>query len=204
MAALLRERRAQQESAADEVAEDKARYAQLNRERASVEQRIAARIAKAKAEARAKARAEARARARATLARKRAAERAAARAAAQARRADGPRAGPRSQAAPKRPEPPGSEARAQSPATRKHGSRVVPVQQRPRRHNFSFPVSGRSPRRTDPVPHDLRYWKLHAGTDSGKLRRGDPGAVLAAGWRSCKKRGRRTGDGDQGYVAGGS
>jgi murein DD-endopeptidase MepM/ murein hydrolase activator NlpD len=69
VAALLRERQTQQEAAADEVADDKARYAQLSQERASVERRIAVRIAKAKAEALAKARAEARARQRAKAAR---------------------------------------------------------------------------------------------------------------------------------------
>jgi chromosome segregation ATPase len=41
VAGLLRERRAQQAAAADDVAEDKARYAQLNRERTSVEHRSA-------------------------------------------------------------------------------------------------------------------------------------------------------------------
>src|SRR5918997_4659748 len=84
VAALLRERTAQQEAAANDVADDKARYAQLSQERASVERRIAIRIARAKAEALAKARAEARVRAKAAAARKRAA----ARAEAQARRAE--------------------------------------------------------------------------------------------------------------------
>ena len=52
---LLAQHRAIEEAAADDVAEDKAQYAKLTRERASVEQRIAIRIAKAKAAAARKA-----------------------------------------------------------------------------------------------------------------------------------------------------
>ncbi len=66
---LVLQRRAVEASAAKHVAQDKARYAKLTRERATVEHRIAVRIAKAKA------------------ARQRAARRAAVRAAAEARRA---------------------------------------------------------------------------------------------------------------------
>ena len=51
VARLLAQRQAHQRAAANDVAEDKARYAKLTRERASVEQRIAVRIAKAKAAA---------------------------------------------------------------------------------------------------------------------------------------------------------
>jgi murein DD-endopeptidase MepM/ murein hydrolase activator NlpD len=55
---LLSKRQAIEQAATDEVAQDKARYAQLTQERASVEQRIAARIAQAKAAAAKKAAAE--------------------------------------------------------------------------------------------------------------------------------------------------
>jgi murein DD-endopeptidase MepM/ murein hydrolase activator NlpD len=47
VAQLLRQRKSAADDAADEVAQDKARYSQLIKERASVERRIAARIAKA-------------------------------------------------------------------------------------------------------------------------------------------------------------
>ena len=180
--ALLREREVQQEAAADDVAADKARYAQLNRERASVEQRIAARIAKAKAEARAKARAEARARARAALARKRAAERAAARAAAEARRAE--RAAKVAR---------GAKQRAKAARAARAAKHRAQVAKRRAKHsstrssrsssaqrassNFSSPVSGpiTSPygMRFHPI---LRYWKLHDGTDF----RAGCGAVIRA------------------------
>jgi murein DD-endopeptidase MepM/ murein hydrolase activator NlpD len=50
---LLRQRKASEDAAAADVAEDKARYSELIKERASVERRIAARIAKAAAERRA-------------------------------------------------------------------------------------------------------------------------------------------------------
>jgi murein DD-endopeptidase MepM/ murein hydrolase activator NlpD len=46
VAQLVRQRKAAEDDAADEVAQDKARYSQLLKERASVERRIAARIAK--------------------------------------------------------------------------------------------------------------------------------------------------------------
>jgi murein DD-endopeptidase MepM/ murein hydrolase activator NlpD len=55
---LLSQRQAIEQAAADDVAQDKARYAQLAEERASVEQRIAIRIAQAKAAAARKAAAE--------------------------------------------------------------------------------------------------------------------------------------------------
>jgi len=55
---LLSKRQAIEQAATDEVAQDKAHYAQLTQERASVEQRIAARIARAKAAAAKKAAAE--------------------------------------------------------------------------------------------------------------------------------------------------
>jgi murein DD-endopeptidase MepM/ murein hydrolase activator NlpD len=50
VAQLVRQRKMAEDDAADEVAQDKARYSQLIKERASVERRIAARIAKAAAE----------------------------------------------------------------------------------------------------------------------------------------------------------
>ena len=68
IAQLLRERKTAEDAAADDVAQDKARYSQLVKERASVERRIAARIAKAAAERK-------RAAERAAAERKRAAER---------------------------------------------------------------------------------------------------------------------------------
>jgi murein DD-endopeptidase MepM/ murein hydrolase activator NlpD len=171
VAALLRQRRAQQNAAADEVADDKARYTQLNKERVTVEQRIAARIAKAKAEARAKARAEARARARAALARKRAAERAAARAEAQARRAERvakaargakqrARAAKAARAAKHRARLAKQRARHSSGGSRHHSSGQRSS------GSFMFPVPGSitSPygMRFHPILH---YWKLHDGTD---------------------------------------
>jgi murein DD-endopeptidase MepM/ murein hydrolase activator NlpD len=67
VAQLVRQREASEDAAAADVAQDKARYSELIKERASVERRIAARIAKAAAERRAAERAAA--------ARKRAAER---------------------------------------------------------------------------------------------------------------------------------
>jgi murein DD-endopeptidase MepM/ murein hydrolase activator NlpD len=136
VAALLRERQAQQEAAADDVADDKARYAQLNQERASVERRIAIRIAKAKAEALAKARAKAR------------------RAEQRARAARGAKAAKhRAQLARKRARH-GSSGTSRSSSAQRASS------------SFSFPVSGpiTSPygMRFHPI---LRYWKLHDGTD---------------------------------------
>jgi murein DD-endopeptidase MepM/ murein hydrolase activator NlpD len=50
VARLLRKRRAAENAAAADVAQDKARYSELIKERASVERRIAARVAKAAAE----------------------------------------------------------------------------------------------------------------------------------------------------------
>jgi murein DD-endopeptidase MepM/ murein hydrolase activator NlpD len=67
VAQLVRQREASEDAAAADVAQDKARYSELIKERASVERRIDARIAKAAAERRAAERAAA--------ARKRAAER---------------------------------------------------------------------------------------------------------------------------------
>ena len=66
---LVRQRKAAEDAAADEVAQDKAQYSKLIKERASVEKRIAARIAKAAAERK-------RAAARAAAERRRAAQKA--------------------------------------------------------------------------------------------------------------------------------
>jgi murein DD-endopeptidase MepM/ murein hydrolase activator NlpD len=155
VATLLRQRRVQQDAAADDVAEDKARYAQLNRERNSVERRIAVRIAKAKAEARAKA-------AREALARKRAAQRAA----AEARRAERAAKAAR-----------GAKQRAKAARAARAAKHRAQVAQRRAGHghsggshrgsyNFSYPVYGpiTSPygMRFHPILH---YWKLHDGTD---------------------------------------
>jgi murein DD-endopeptidase MepM/ murein hydrolase activator NlpD len=162
VATLLRERQAQQNAAADDVADDKARYTQLNRERASVEQRIAARIAKAKAEARARARRAAQAR-----------ERAAARAAAEARRAE--RATKAARGAKQRARAARAARAAKHRAElakRRAGhhssgrSRSSSSAQRAGSNSFSFPVHGpiTSPygMRFHPILH---YWKLHDGTD---------------------------------------
>jgi murein DD-endopeptidase MepM/ murein hydrolase activator NlpD len=57
VAQLVRQRKASEDAAAADVAQDKARYSELIKERASVERRIAARIAKAAAERKAAERA---------------------------------------------------------------------------------------------------------------------------------------------------
>jgi murein DD-endopeptidase MepM/ murein hydrolase activator NlpD len=137
VALLLRERQAVRHAAAQDVAEDKRRYAELTREAASVERRIAARIAKAKAEAAAK-------RAAAKRAAAMRAERAE-RAAAKARRA-----GKKSTSAGRS----SGRSRASGSSTWSAG------------HGFAYPVAGPITssygRRFHPI---LRYWKLHDGTD---------------------------------------
>jgi murein DD-endopeptidase MepM/ murein hydrolase activator NlpD len=152
--ALVRERRAVEAAAADDVAQDRAQYAKLSQERASVEQRIAARVAKAKAEAAARKAAEQRAR-------QAAARHAAARASAEARRAKQSAKKPvlrrSAPAAPSAPARVRWVPRADSSAST---SSVA--------HGFSYPVSApiTSPfgMRFHPVLH---YWKLHDGTDFG-------------------------------------
>jgi len=163
VAALLGQREAQRAAAADDVADDKERYAQLRQERSSVEQRIEARMAKAKAEAAAKARAEARARARSAAARERAAKRAAAearRAEQRAKEARNDKERAKAQRAARK-----AKARARAAERRARGSSSSSSAQRGS-NNFIYPVRGpiTSPygRRFHPI---LRYWKLHDGTD---------------------------------------
>jgi murein DD-endopeptidase MepM/ murein hydrolase activator NlpD len=151
--ALVQQRRAVEAAAAGDVAQDRAQYAKLTQERASVEQRIAARVAKARAAAAARKAAEQRAR-------QAAARRAASRAAAEARRAKHSARKP--------------VVRRSAPS-RTFRSAVRPRPSRPGRvytpsvaHGFSYPVSApiTSPfgMRFHPVLH---YWKLHDGTDFG-------------------------------------
>jgi murein DD-endopeptidase MepM/ murein hydrolase activator NlpD len=163
VASLLQQREIQRAAAADDVADDKTRYAQLQQERSSVEKRIAARIAKAKAEAAAKARAEARARARAAAAREQAAKRAAAEARRAEQRAKAARgAEARAKAAQTARK---AKARARAAERREKGSSRSSSAQRTS-SSFSYPVRGAitSPygRRFHPILH---YWKLHDGTD---------------------------------------
>ena len=137
VARLLQQRRATQRAAAKDVAADKARYAKLARERASVEHRIAVRIAKARAEA--------------------AAQRAAAkRAAAQARRAEraAKRAGKSTKAYRSAPANAGRATESSGGSNAGHGF-SYPV---------SGPITSPYGQRFHPV---LRYWKLHDGTDFG-------------------------------------
>jgi murein DD-endopeptidase MepM/ murein hydrolase activator NlpD len=173
VAALLGERQAQQDAAADDVAEDKARYTQLNRERASVEQRIAARIAKAKARAKAQAEARARAKAARAAAEARRAERAVRAAHGAKQRARAARA---ARAAKHRAQLAKRRARHHSSGRSKSSSRA----QRAGSYNFSYPVPGSitSPygMRFHPILH---YWKLHDGTDF----HAGCGAVIRAPYR---------------------
>jgi murein DD-endopeptidase MepM/ murein hydrolase activator NlpD len=174
--ALLRERQAQQKAAAADVADDKARYAQLNQERASVERRIAIRIARAKAEALAKARAEARARAKAAAARKRAAARAEAEARRAEQRAKAARGAKQRARAARAARVAKQRAQvARKRATRGSSGRSSSAQRSS--DSFSLPVSGpitsRYGMRLHPV---LGYWKLHDGTDF----RGGCGSVIRA------------------------
>ncbi len=138
VAELLRERQTAQRAAAQDVAEDKRRYAELEKEAASVESRIAARVAKAQA------------------ARRAAAKRAAERAAAKARKAK--QAAKSSKQSSKSPKRSSSKWSGRSRESGRSASSAG--------HGFSYPVPGAitSPfgRRFHPI---LRYWKLHDGTD---------------------------------------
>jgi murein DD-endopeptidase MepM/ murein hydrolase activator NlpD len=149
VAGLLVQQQADQRTAAKEVASDKARYASLVRERASVEKRIAIRIAKAKAAAARKAAAERRAR---EQARKAAA---AQRAAEKARKSAGHRSSSSSSGSSSR-----SSARSSGSSHSSGGGGA--------HHGFIYPVSAgiTSPygMRFHPVLH---IWKLHDGTDFG-------------------------------------
>ena len=150
---LLAQHRAIEEAAADDVAEDKAQYAKLTRERASVEQRIAIRIAKAKAAA----------------ARKAAADKAAKIAALKAAAAE------RARKAQERTHRGSTKTRHKATSKNSNSSSAKAAHKKASRpsmtsasHGFSYPVSASitSPfgMRFHPVLH---YWKLHDGTDFG-------------------------------------
>ncbi|HKH55546.1 MAG TPA: peptidoglycan DD-metalloendopeptidase family protein, partial [Propionibacteriaceae bacterium] len=156
---LLSQQRAIEEAAADDVAEDKAHYAQLTNERASVEKRIASRIAEAKVAA----------------ARKAAAEKAAKVAARKAAAAERPR---KAQEQARERAHRGS-AKTRQKATSKNGKSSTSKKKAAHKsshqtsmasasHGFSYPVSAPITSafgmRFHPV---LRYWKLHDGTDFG-------------------------------------
>jgi len=177
VASLLRQRNAVRAAAAVAVTQDRQQILALNRERASVEQRIAIRIARAKAEAERKAaaaraaklaaeraaaqRAAKRASEAADSRRARAADRRADRAAAQRRAAAEKRA--TNQDTDKRSAKKSDQRRAKVKArksSRRSGSKA--------HHGFIYPVNSSisSPygRRFHPVLH---IWKLHDGTDFG-------------------------------------
>ena len=145
VASLLRQRQAIEEDASHDVAEDKARYVQLNQERATVEKRIAIRIAKAKAKAKREAAARRAAAAKAAAAAKKAAK--AAKTAKAKARAKAQRAKARAEA---------SSGRRSSGDSGGSGAS----------HDFEYPVSAPISSaygmRFHPI---LRYWKLHDGTD---------------------------------------
>ncbi|MBM7797582.1 murein DD-endopeptidase MepM/ murein hydrolase activator NlpD [Microlunatus panaciterrae] len=154
VASLVQAKQSAEASAQHQVAADKQRYADLSRERASVEKRIAARIARAKAEA----------------ARKAAAARAARRA---AKRAEEARRAREEAAAAARARSSRSSAKRSYPS-HKSPSKKTYRRSAPRpsyssaHHGFIYPVSApiTSPygMRFHPVLH---YWKLHDGTDFG-------------------------------------
>jgi len=159
---LLEQRQAIERAAADDVAEDKAQYARLESERASVEQRIAIRIAQAKAAADRKAAAE------------RAAKIAARKAAAAKKAREQARAEARRSAARKHHSS-AKKSASTSKSIKKKATRKKATKRTSKRssmasasHGFSYPVSApiTSPfgMRYHPVLH---YWKLHDGTDFG-------------------------------------
>ena len=157
---LLSQQRAIEEAAADDVAEDKAQYAKLTSERASVEKRIAIRIAEAKVAAARKAAAEKAAK---LAARKAAAAERARKAQEQAReRAHRGSAKTRQKATTKNNQSSTSQKKA-APKKSTHRTSMASAS-----HGFSYPVSGPITSafgmRFHPV---LRYWKLHDGTDFG-------------------------------------
>jgi murein DD-endopeptidase MepM/ murein hydrolase activator NlpD len=158
VAQLLREKQSAERAAAADVAEDKRRYAELEKEAASVEKRIAARVAKAKAAA----------------ARRAAAKQAAERAAAKARRAK------QTAKSSKSSSKSSSKASGRSSSQSSEKSRSSGSSARSAGHGFSYPVPGAitSPfgRRFHPI---LRYWKLHDGTDF----RGGCGTAIRAPYK---------------------
>jgi murein DD-endopeptidase MepM/ murein hydrolase activator NlpD len=157
---LLSQQRAIEEAAADDVAEDKAQYAKLTSERASVEKRIAIRMAEAKIAAARKAAAEKAAK---VAARKAAAAERARKAQEQAReRAHRGSAKTRQEATSKNSKSSASNKKA---AQKKSSHRTSMASAS---HGFSYPVSAPITSafgmRFHPVLH---YWKLHDGTDFG-------------------------------------
>ncbi|WP_375432779.1 peptidoglycan DD-metalloendopeptidase family protein [uncultured Friedmanniella sp.] len=155
--ALVQQRQAVENAAAGEVAQDKAQYAKLAQERASVEHRIAVRVAKAKVAAARQAAHERAVRAAAA----RAATKAAAKSAAAAKRAKTSAKTPVRRSTPVQPAP--APAPAPSSGSGGGGSSSSGAH-----HGFDYPVSApiTSPygMRFHPVLH---YWKLHDGTDFG-------------------------------------
>ncbi len=166
VAGLLVQQRSDQRAAANEVARDRARYASLVNERASVERRIAIRIAKARAEAARQAEA-------ARKARHAARQAAEARRAAEKARHSVPQRSARSHAptTPRRSigSSSGGSSSGGSPA-RSGGSGASSGggSSSGSHHGFIYPVSApiTSPygMRFHPVLH---VWKLHDGTDFG-------------------------------------
>lgn len=149
---LVQQRRAIENAAAQDVAQDKRHYAKLAQERASVEHRIAVRVAKAKAAAARKAAHERAVQAAA----QRAAAKAAARSAAAAKRAKKSASTPvhRSNPAPA-PAPSRGSSSGSSRSSGAHHGFIYPV---------SAPITSPYGMRFHPVLH---YWKLHDGTDFG-------------------------------------
>jgi murein DD-endopeptidase MepM/ murein hydrolase activator NlpD len=157
---LLSQQQAIEEAAADDVAEDKAQYAQLSNERASVEKRIASRIAEAKVAAARKAAAEKAAK---VAARKAAAAERARKAQDQAReRGHRGSAKTRQKTTSKN----SKSSTSKKKAAQKKSSHQTSMASAS--HGFSYPVSAPITSafgmRFHPV---LRYWKLHDGTDFG-------------------------------------
>ena len=146
--ACSRSSEAIEEAAADDVAEDKAQYAKLTQERASVEKRIAIRIAKAKAEA-------------ARKACRRPSGRRGKRAAANAPGGQGEQRAKR----PGESTAKAATSRNGSPRRQEEGDLVQQPNLQARYHApVSAPITSPYGMRFHPV---LRYWKLHDGTDFG-------------------------------------
>ena len=150
VAGQLVQQQAIEKAAAQEVAKDRAQYAKLASERATVERRIAVRIAKEKAAAKAAAVKAA--------ARREAAARAEARAAARSKASSAQRTSRSSAARAAAPRPSSDRPSPNRSSSSSSGSS----------HGFLYPVSApiTSPygMRLHPV---LKYWKLHDGTDFG-------------------------------------
>ncbi len=170
VAQLLSRRQAVETAAAQTVAQDKAQYVQLTRERASVEQRIAARVAKAKAERAAAARRAAATAARAARAAE-AAQAAARRAAAAASKQRSARAAESNRVSPRSTRPPTSKSTRspnRKPTSRPEAQAASSTASSSAHHGFDYPVAATITSaygmRYHPV---LKYWKLHDGTDFG-------------------------------------